>query len=85
MSSGPELANSALRVSVRQRIEHGRLPFVRSRQIVAGYGSGRLCAACDEPITHTQAEYEVEDSRNGRRLRFHASCHALWQSECAGA
>ena len=85
MSTAPELPGSALRVSVRQRIEHGRLPLVRSRKIFAGYGSGRPCAACDEPITSAQAEYEVEDTRSGRGLRFHATCHALWQSECASA
>ena len=85
MSAETESPGSALRISVRHRIQHGRLPLVRSRDIVAGYGSGRLCAACDQPIVPAQAEYEVEDPGSGRRLRFHTACHALWQSECASA
>lgn len=75
--------DTALRLSVRERIERGRLPGVRPTQIAAGYGSGHSCAACDQPITNRQAEYEVEDSLTGWRLRFHLECHALWQSECA--
>ena len=75
--------NAALRVSVRQRIERGRLPVVRPAQIAAGYGTGLLCEVCDHPITARQAEYEVEDSQTGRKLRFHSDCHAAWQFECA--
>ncbi len=76
---------AALRVSVRERIQHGRLPVARDRQVAAGYGCGQICAVCDRPITQRQAEYEVEDSESGRKLRFHSECHAVWQLECADA
>lgn len=73
---------NALRVSARERIEHGRLPVVRPAQVVAGYGSGHICEVCDCPITARQAEYEVEDVCADRKLRFHAECHGAWQCEC---
>jgi len=78
-----QLRNGALRLLVRQLLENGRLPVILPKQIAAGYGSGRVCAACDEPITSTQVEYEVDDCLNGGRLRFHMGCHVVWQLECA--
>ncbi len=83
MGTEPQRADeAALRVSVRQRIERGRLPLARSSQVAAGYGCGHICAVCDRPITARQAEYEVEDAETGTRLRFHSECHAVWQLEC---
>jgi len=78
-----QLQDTALRISVRQRIEHGRLPVVPPKQICAGYGSGHLCAVCDQPITSAQAEYVAQDYASGRQLQFHAACLAVWQVECA--
>jgi len=75
---------SVLQVNVRERIEQGRLPGERPRQITAGYGSGHFCVVCDQPISSRQVEYEVEDSQTGRKLHFHSQCHSLWQCEWAG-
>jgi hypothetical protein len=72
-----------LRRRVRQYLEGGRLPMMVPKEVAAGYGSGRMCAACDEPITSTQVEYEVDDCRGGVRLRFHPDCHSVWRLECA--
>ena len=83
MSTERESRDTALRLSVRQRIEHGQLPVIRSAQVIAGYGSGRHCAVCDQPIMSTQMEYVVEDCETDHRLRFHQACHAVWQLECA--
>ncbi len=84
MPTESQLRNE-LRRRVRERIEFGQLPVMMAKQVAAGYGSGRVCAACDEPITSTQVEYEVDDCRDGYRLlRFHPGCHSLWQLECAG-
>jgi hypothetical protein len=74
--------DSALRLRVRELIENGRLPPMVPSQIAGGYGSGRVCAACDHPITSCQVEYEVNDERNGSRLSFHLGCHVMWQLEC---
>jgi hypothetical protein len=77
------LRDTALRLLIRQLVESGRLPVLLPRQIAAGYGSGRLCCACDDPIASTQVEYEVDDYRDGGRLWFHRGCHMAWQLECA--
>ena len=83
MGTETKSRDAALRVTVRQRIQHGQLPVVRPTEITASYGSGRVCEVCDCPITPRQAEYEVEDSYTGRKLRFHSECHGAWQCECA--
>ena len=85
MPTQSQLHDTALRLRVRQLIENGQLPVMLPRQIRAGYGSGRVCAACDQPIGSTQVEYEVEDDSHGRPLGFHMGCHDAWQLECARA
>ena len=85
MPTESQLRDAALRQRVHQLIDDGRLPVMRSAQINAGYGSGCLCAACDQQITSIQVEYEVEDESTDRRLRFHMNCHVVWQLECAQA
>jgi hypothetical protein len=77
-----QLQDPTLRLHVRQLIENGQLPAVLSERIFAGYGSGRVCVACDRAITASQIEYEVEDSSQDRRLIFHMGCHVVWQLEC---
>lgn len=85
MPTESQLKDTALRMRVRQLIDQGRLPLMIAQRIGAGYGSGCLCAACEQPITSTQVEYEVEDESTDRRLRFHMGCHVVWQLECAQA
>lgn len=82
MPSESQLRHSALRHHVRELIENGRLPVMLPHEVHAGYGSGRICAACGERITPSQVEYEVEDSGSDTRLRFHVGCHLVWQVEC---
>ncbi len=85
MPTESQLRDSALRLLVRERIADGRLPVMVPRHIAGGYGSGRTCVACDQPITSTQIEYEVDDYRDGKRLDFHLGCHVVWQLECTQA
>jgi hypothetical protein len=72
-------AGSQLRDVVRQRIENGRLPVNTPRRVNAGRGWGQLCAACDRQITSSDALYDFEDIRSGKRLRFHSDCYNLWR------
>ena len=85
MPTESQLRDTALRLRVRERIENGRLPMMVPTLIEAGYGSGEVCVACDQPITSTQVEYELADCRDGRLLCFHLGCHVVWQIECAAA
>jgi hypothetical protein len=67
---------------IRQHLKNGHLPVMVPKQAAAGCGSGRVCEACNQPITSTQIECEVDDDRDGYRLRFHLDCHLIWQLEC---
>src|SRR5262245_61537430 len=65
-----------LAACVRVKIDAGLLPRTLPERIWAGRGSGRVCALCDQPIRPDEVEYEFE---NGRKLRMHLSCAAVWQ------
>ena len=82
MPYGPRLSEQELCSRIQQRIEDGRLPVALSNSLTATYGSGDTCSGCGEPINSDQVEYDVADSRDGRQLTFHLSCHAIWQLEC---
>ena len=82
MATESQLLAAALRSRVRQDLKNGDLPVMLPQPIAAGYGSGRACDVCDQPITTTQIECEVDDDRDGRRLRFHLGCNLIWQLEC---
>lgn len=58
------------------------LPKDAPRKVWAGYGSGKLCSACDLPTTIKDVEYEVE-MEDHRTFRFHQPCLALWHQERA--
>lgn len=83
MPTESQLRNALLRLRVRKRINAGRLPVMVPTRIDAGYGSGHVCVACDQPITSTQVEYELADYRDGSQLCFHLGCHVVWQVECS--
>jgi len=71
-----------LRARIRQRIDEGGLPVTVPKKINAGYGTGSRCAACDQPITRGQVEYDIDEVPSGAPLHLHLGCHVLWQIEC---
>jgi hypothetical protein len=64
---------------IRSKIADGTLPLPQDApgKVWAGYGNGRNCDACDEPITSEQRENEL-DVTDGT-LRFHLTCFEVWQ------
>jgi len=67
---------------IRAKIKDGLLPLTAN--VVStwyGRGSGRQCAACEQPIAvfDIEAEGDLED---GRVLCFHGSCYRTWKAEC---
>lgn len=59
MPTESQLRDNLLRQRVRAFIEKGQLPASMPGEIHAGYGSGSICAACGEPITRNQVEFET--------------------------
>jgi len=82
MPTEPVFTESDLRSRVLQRIEDGRLPFMLSTNIEAGYGAGGRCDLCDHPIAPDKIEYAVQRPRGAKCLHFHFACHSAWQREC---
>jgi hypothetical protein len=72
-------------LQAREALRNGRLPRVNSQCIWGGYGRGDVCSLCGEPIRSNEVEFEVpEGSAEGRgAFKFHITCHAVWQLECA--
>lgn len=49
------------------------------------HGSGAPCSLCEQPIRPEEIEYEVDAGERAGTLRFHLTCHAVWQAECIRA
>jgi hypothetical protein len=37
---------------------------------------------CGAQIERRQVQYHITDTRGGRSLTFHLTCHRAWQLEC---
>jgi len=84
-----------LQRAARECLASGRLPRMHSQCIWGGYGRGDVCSLCGEPIRSTEVEFEVPEAADGdghpdhhhsapgTALKFHITCHAVWQLECA--
>jgi hypothetical protein len=82
MPTESQLRDPILRARIRRRIDEGRLPVTVPKKINAGYGTGSRCDACDQPITRSQVEYDIDEVPSGAPLHLHLGCHVLWQIEC---
>lgn len=58
-------------------ITTGHLPQVKPIRLWAGFGNGRPCDGCGEPVTQADVEHE-HDLEDGRVLRFDATCAVIW-------
>jgi len=79
---GPNLPEEEIRSRARQAIEEGRVPVMLATVIIGGHGYGKPCFVCRESITRSQIAYEVLAEGKGL-IRFHLTCYAEWQLECA--
>jgi hypothetical protein len=70
---------SDVSANVEANIAAGLLPTPAKppTKMWVGKGNGRLCDACDEPITDAEIECET-DPADGQVLRFHRSCLEAW-------
>lgn len=67
---------------IRRKVAAGLLPKEAPVKFWAGYGSGKLCDACELAISLAGIEHEV-DMADRRTFRFHAACLTLWHQERA--
>jgi hypothetical protein len=72
-----------LRPLARERIAKGQMPREAPTRFWGGFGTGRPCALCDQPIQSDEIEYEVKPIEAAvQTLRFHRVCRYAWQLEC---
>ena len=71
-----------LRVTIRLKVATGVLPKDAPVKMFAGYGTGKVCVACDLSTTKEDVEYDV-DMADGRTFSFHQLCITLWHQERA--
>lgn len=62
---------------IRGKILAGTLPKEAPLKFFAGYGTGKVCDACDLPTRKTDIEYEV-DMADGHIFVFDQPCLAVW-------
>lgn len=69
-----------VRRQIVQRLDSGQLPLIDAGDVIAGYGSGKPCAVCDQAIAPSEAQYDIEIDDG--KLIMHIACYSLWQWEC---
>jgi hypothetical protein len=69
-----------LRQRIVDKLQAGVLADRRPEKLGSGFGGGRACDACDDPVLPAQTEYTY-GSPSGRVLRLHVGCAGLWQAE----
>lgn len=74
-----------LRPVARARIATQLLPRARPRQILAGWGCGKLCDLCVRSITSTEVEYEIHEARADCAVTYRFHVTAIWQLELPAA
>ena len=72
-----------LRETVRALLISGMLPPISGR-VIAGYGTGKHCVICHEPVTFEEVEYELDCAAEGAVV-CHLSCFTVWRDETARA
>ena len=75
----------ALRAKIRKLIQAGTLPNRKADITLGGPGCGNTCPVCDEVVTATDVEMELEfRGHAGGRVdtyHLHGRCFADWEFE----
>jgi len=66
---------------IKDKMDAGLLPRNAPTKMFVGFGQREPCAGCETPILSAQVEYRFDDSADGRTLRLHLGCAALWEAE----
>ncbi len=78
--SGPTVSPIDLRRRIREMIAGGQLPALADRRSWIGQGHGQACLLCDQLITATHWEHEVEIAPLGE-IQAHGVCFRIWAEE----
>jgi hypothetical protein len=79
-SSGPTVSPIDLRRRIREMIADGLLPPLVDRRSWIGQGHGAPCLLCEQLISATHWEHEVDLPPIGE-IRVHGVCFRMWLEE----
>jgi hypothetical protein len=67
-----------------EQMRAGKLPREPSASLFAGPGRNSRCALCEDAITPTDVEYELDSTKPGspQPLHFHRACYFAWLQAC---
>jgi hypothetical protein len=69
-----------IRARIRRLLDEGALSCEEPEGTWAGHGLGHHCIACEQVISASEFEFEVDLA--GRTFRLHRACYFMWQEEC---
>ena len=69
-----------LRVLIREKLAHGRLPHDHAPRMRSRPGNGGTCDGCEETVTKAQTVMENLDA-TGCGVQFHLACFYVWDAE----
>ena len=78
--SGPTVSPIDLRRRIREMIVTGQVPPLLDRRSWIGQGHGQACLLCEQLITSTHWEHEVDIPPVGE-IRVHGVCFRIWLEE----
>jgi len=72
------METTARATRLADKLTRDLLPTAKPIRTWAGFGNGQVCDGCDDPISRSDLEHEI-DFEGGRTVRFHVACAVLWQ------
>ena len=72
----------AIRLTIRRKLESGRLPLERAAKVWGRSPSGEACDGCDQTIGTGQLAMDGLVRRPGRAaIQLHLRCFEIWAQE----
>jgi hypothetical protein len=80
------MEESILREKVRQKLQEEKLPSRPPDRLWGGPGVNAPCAVCDQPVSKSEMEFEVQFKQDGKApspafdvFHAHTRCYAVWE------
>ena len=73
---------AAIRLTIRSKLETGRLPLEKSKRVLGRSPSGEACDGCDMTIAVGQLTMDgLVRMPGSRALQLHLRCFEIWTQE----
>ena len=72
---------SAIRLTIRRKLETGRLPLEKAARVWGRSPSGEACDGCDMTIGPGQLAMDALARPGSRAMQLHLRCFEIWAQE----